>query len=327
LEAEPQLGGADQDSWFRRLSEDQENLRVAIRTSLDKGDAETALRFAGSLWLFWRAHGDIAEGRSWLREALALKGGSVATRTTALWGAAWLAYHRGEYEDAAALGDRLFDLSESGHDPIVTRHALTVQGMVAMADSRYEDARASFERTVHLLRPIGQNWLLATSLMNLGTASVHTRDGARARELLDEAIEIYEKLGDRHFSSRASVQLGFAWMVDGDLARASELIGESIRTFFELEDRWGTTESIEAMAAVRAAQGAADRAARIGGAGEALRATLTVLALPFEVESTSPFMNTARATLGEEAWQRAWEEGRAMSLEDAVDYALEASAR
>src|SRR5438445_7374576 len=90
--AEPQIGGSDQELWFRMLAADQDNFRAALRSFIDHGDAEATLSLAGALWQFWRSHGDIAEGRDWLRAGLALEGASLALRAKALWGAAWLAY-------------------------------------------------------------------------------------------------------------------------------------------------------------------------------------------------------------------------------------------
>lgn len=320
--AELRFGGSDQEIWFRKLAAEQENFRVALQWFIDRRDAEAVLLLGGALWQFWRSHGDLAEGREWFRAGLELEGGSVPVRAKALWGAAWLAYHHGDYDDAETLGEQLFTLSQRTTDPIIKRNARTVRGMVAMADGRVQEACALFEEGVQLLRPLGQNWLLATSLLNLGTASVHARDGARARSLLEEAGSVYDRLGDRHFSARASVQQGFAWMVDGEIVRAASLISEALRTFVELEDPWGTAECLEAIAAVRAAEGSAERAARTGGSAEVLRATITVLPLASDRIWIESYLEGARASLGAEAWQKAWDAGRGMSVEDAIEDAL-----
>jgi tetratricopeptide (TPR) repeat protein len=243
-------------------------------------------------------------------------------RAKALWGAAWLAYHHGDYEDTETLGEQLFALSSGATDPVVTRNALTIRGIVAMAQSRFQDARALFEEALQLLRPLGQNWLLATSLLNLGTSCVHARDGERARSLLEEARSVYDRLGDRLFSARAAVQSGFAWMADGEIARAASLIAASLRSFIELEDVWGTTESLEAMAAVRAAEGSPQRAARTGGAAEVLRETMTVRPLAWDRIWTERYMNGARTSIESGAWEASWQAGRALSFEDAVEDAL-----
>ena len=144
----------------------------------------------------------------------------------------------------------------------------------------------------------------------------------RARSLLDEARAVYDRLGDQRFSARAAVQAGFAWMADGDNARAASMITTSLRSSLELEDVWGTTEGLEAMAAVRAAQGSPERAARTGGAAEVLRETMTVRPFASDRIWTERYMEEARASLDARTWQAAWDAGRALSLEEAVEDAL-----
>ncbi|HEV2686752.1 MAG TPA: helix-turn-helix domain-containing protein, partial [Actinomycetota bacterium] len=119
--AESALGSSSQERWFARLATDQDNIRVALSSAMQAKEAETALRFSGALWQFWRAHGDVVEGREWLRRSLALPGGSLATRAKAMWGAAWLAYHQDDYDEATLLGEVLADLAVGSSDPVVRR--------------------------------------------------------------------------------------------------------------------------------------------------------------------------------------------------------------
>src|SRR5439155_4415714 len=144
-----------------------------------------------------RTPGDLAEGRAALGASLAMDGGSLPIRAKALWGAAWLAYHQADYDDAETIAQRLGSLSLGTDDPIVRRNALTVRGMVAMARARFDEAVELFDQAVGLLKPLGQNWLFATSLLNAGSALVQTRNVMRARSALEDARKLYEQLGDR----------------------------------------------------------------------------------------------------------------------------------
>ena len=65
------MQGPEQIAWLTRLETDHDNLRAALRWSLDRDDTELALRFGGALALFWDAHGSVREGREWLDELLA----------------------------------------------------------------------------------------------------------------------------------------------------------------------------------------------------------------------------------------------------------------
>jgi hypothetical protein len=76
------------------------------------------------------------------------------------------------------------------------------------------------------------------------------------------------------------------------------------------------------MAAIRAAEGSSERAARTGGAAEVLRETMSVLPFASDRIWTERYMEEARASLDARAWQAAWDAGRVLSLEDAVEDAL-----
>jgi tetratricopeptide (TPR) repeat protein len=309
LETEPEIGTSSQRDAIEKLALDQDNLRAALRSFIENGDAERSLQMAAALWQFWRVHGDLTEGRDWFSRGLALEGGTLPTRAKGLWGAAWLAYHQGDYDDANAIGESLGTLAATTDDPVVRRNALTVSGIIAMAQSRFADARAMFEQAVALLRPLGQNWLFATSLLNLGSSCVRVRDKQSAQVYLEAARDLYDRLGDRHFAARASIQLGFAAMIDDDFARAASLISPALSSFAALDDPWGIAESLEALAAVRAADGRAEMAAILGGAAEQVRSTITVRPHPFDASWMEPFMEAARASIDDETWQRWWDGG------------------
>jgi hypothetical protein len=91
----------------------------------------------------------------------------------------------------------------------------------------------------------------------------------------------------------------------------------------DLNDRRGTAECLEGFAALASAMGLAGRAARLFGAAEGLREGIGAPGAPSELEANRRSVSRARKMLPEEAFAAAWAEGRAMSLEQAIAYALE----
>ncbi len=78
------------------------------------------------------------------------------------------------------------------------------------------------------------------------------------------------------------------------------------------------------LAKVAGLQGFAQRAARLWGAAEGLR---EVMGTPLSSPELAEYERDVAATstqIDEALWQAAWQEGRTMSLEQAIDYALEA---
>jgi predicted ATPase/class 3 adenylate cyclase len=321
-QAEPELRGQSQETWLERLAVEHGNLRAALRRVIDARDGR-AIRLAGALWHFWRFQGDYSEGRARLREALAL--GVTAppgARAKALWGAAWLAFHQEDLEQVQALSGELRSVAQLDGDAISMRNALTLRGMLALAQGRVSDALQSFEEALRICREEEADWLLATSLLNLGTASIHAGQFERAAKLLGEAGDRYQDLGDRRFAARVLQQEGYLAMVSGDLAGGRSHFVASVAAFRDLNDRWGLAEGLEGLSAIFAAQGDAFRAARTAGTAEALREELGAVPYPFDVAIAKRYLDSAKETAGAQAWTAAWQEGRAMSLDQAVDHVL-----
>lgn len=64
--ANRELQGADQQLWYARLAEEQDNLRAAMDWALAQHETAVAPMLGARLWRFWHDHGRIIEGRQWL---------------------------------------------------------------------------------------------------------------------------------------------------------------------------------------------------------------------------------------------------------------------
>ncbi|MFL5799443.1 MAG: ATP-binding protein [Actinomycetota bacterium] len=322
-EAEPELGGTEQGAWFRRLDDDHENLRAALRWSIAHGETDTALRLSGALWQFWRHRGDVTEGRSWLEAALGLDVAADApARGKALWGAGWLAYHQGDFDRSESIGVELHESALRLGDRLGVRNGLTILGKVATARERYAEAIDPFREALAICREVGPQWLLATSLFNLGTAELLVGDAEQGQALFEEALALYRELGDAHFSARVLGYLAYPALQGGDVERARSLTATSLGLSVELADTWGIAEGLERISAVHAARGEPDRAARVAGAAKSVRETIAMEPMPEDEALIARSLAGARAELGEASWNAAWSRGRSMSFADAMEDAL-----
>jgi predicted ATPase/transcriptional regulator with XRE-family HTH domain len=318
-QAEVEFGKAGQEIWFQRLDDEHDNLRVVLRRAVADRDADLALRIAGALWQFWRSHGDYAEGREWLRAALAIEPtASPPIRAKALWGAAGLAYHHGDRADTARLGAELLRLAREIGMPVHLRNALTIRGVVAMNEGRFAEAVEPFREALALIRPGGPSWLLGTSHLNLGSALLQSGDTTGARLQFEQALRTYRGLGDDSFSARATLQLGYVALAAGDRRAAAKLFRASLERLGGLGDRWGLAEAFEGFSALAAAEGDPQRAAQLFGAAESLREVFGARTLPADRATIDRYLRPARESIGEHAWRDAARAGRRMRLEEAA---------
>jgi hypothetical protein len=112
----------------------------------------------------------------------------------------------------------------------------------------------------------------------------------------------------------------------GDQQQARSLHEESLKLSLELGDKLIAAESLEGLAC-SAARGEEERAARLFGAAETLREAVAYNQAPRERALREPFLGAARSRLEEATWEAAWAQGRAMTFEDAIAYALKRYAK
>ena len=158
-----------------------------------------------------------------------------------------------------------------------------MRGYAAVHAGDYDRASASFEESIFLLRQTGEKWGLGILLGDLAGLRLLQGRYADARALGREAIFLCEELGDRR---------GVAW-------------------------------SLATLATAEAAEGRSDRAARLWGASAG---ALEALGVPPQLTITrvqDRFLDVAKASMGEQAFQAASVQGRAMSLKQAVQFALD----
>ncbi len=147
-------------------------------------------------------------------------------------------------------------------------------------------------------------------------------DFATAQALHTESIEIYRDLGDRQAVASVATNLGLVASRQGDYRAARTLYEQSIADFTALGDRWGMAWSLEGLATV--AWGLADppRAARIWGAAQRIRGEIGCPLPPSERPYYDRDVAAARAAMGSGDFDAAWAEGRLMTAEQALQYAL-----
>ena len=320
--AEPELSGANQGAWLGRLEAEHGNLRTALRWAIERGETDLALRLCGAIGEFWYVRGHLSEGRRWLQSALALSGGEAATvRARALARAAWIAWAQGDYGAASAYGEEGLALYRAAGDDEGAALSLYALGTAEM--HRNELARASelIEESIALERASWNTAGVARALPMLGLVAVARHDYDRAVEAHEESLSLARAAAD-DFARSVSIFLGaLAHAGLGDHARARALCEEGLELSRREEMMPLIASHLHASAVLAGSRGQAVRSARLWGAAEALREALGVSLSPVERSYYQPYMDGARARLGEDAFSAAWAEGRTMSAESAVEYA------
>jgi non-specific serine/threonine protein kinase len=147
---------------------------------------------------------------------------------------------------------------------------------------------------------------------------------ARAEQLSREGLALAREMGDRIGIYASLYSLALVARTRGDDAESAGLIGEALRLSVEMGDRGNVAYCLEGLAGIAVAERKLEQAATLWGAAEALLdgAEAAVYVHTPDRATHAQAVASARARLDPETWNHAWNNGRAMSLDQAVSYAL-----
>ena len=327
-EAEPELKGERQVAWLARLEQEHDNLRVAMVWSLERGELEEAARLGWALWLFWGIRSHLAEGRRSMERALSARGSvamSASARAKALFVAGMMANYEGDHLSAEPLVQESLRLFKELEDKVGTAYALSNAGYVALGRGRYQQAMAVIEEAADLFLEEGEKWGAAIELGFLAVAWRNQGDHERAKRLAQRGLAISREIGERQAITSALYTLAVLAQTEGEDEYARNLFEEGLRLSAELGNEADVAHCLEGLASMYGAEGKIVRAARLWGAEETLREKLEDAVYTYVPDRALHRSQVAavRSQLDGGTWTAAWAEGRSMSLEQAVEYALE----
>ncbi len=182
------------------------------------------------------------------------------------------------------------------------------------------DARNMIEPFVELLRPLGASLNVAHGLWVLGAALLATGDLEAAEAALLEAKELATAISNPWLTAHANHQLGELARRRDDTSQAEDLHHEALTLRARAGLRPGVAESLESLAALATDQESFSEAARLFGAACALRAEIGLARWPADQAGYDTDVARVRDALGEHAFDAAWAEGEALTVDEAVTY-------
>lgn len=322
-QAEPELTGDKQASWFATLEVEHDNLRSALDHLASVGESERPLRLAIALTRFWYVRGHLSEARARLRESLAAGGAHTpALRRRALTAAASLALLQGDYAGATALAEEGLDVARETAEPRIVANALSNLGAIVLAAGDHGRAALLLEEAVSLAREVGDERITALALNNLGDLALTVGDYERAEPLFEESLDLLRARGDTANLARSQFNLGAVALQLRRLGDAEARFRESVALARETGDKEDLAWCLEGFAGLASAHGRGLDAALLLGAAGGLLAEMGADFKPFERQLHTTTEARARALCGADAFTEAAQKGAAMSLEEALDGAL-----
>jgi predicted ATPase/class 3 adenylate cyclase len=314
--------------WMGHFAQSQAGLSVARRyydDSLkiyqhlnDKEGIALLLRRIGSML----AHqGDIS-ARTFLEESLTIyrELGQKPGMASALGSLGSLERFQGNYDAARDLSEQSLVLRRESGDAEGTAWALRNLARVSIRRADFEMALRHLEEGLEIFRKLSEQAGVAWTLINMGDIACLRGDGEAARAYFEDSLAIFDKLGEKQGIGWALYGLGDVAFLQCAYATAETLYAKGLLVFRELAVMPGVFAGLAGFARLASRHEHPTRAARLHGAAEALR---EIMAYKMPTDSwQSGSVTDARRNLAREGLSAAWAEGRAMTLEQAIEYAL-----
>jgi DNA-binding CsgD family transcriptional regulator len=181
-----------------------------------------------------------------------------------------------------------------------------------------------WEESLTLAREVGDTAQIVQTLSNLGYAVMLHGDHLGATKYCKEALVLAGDLGSagEELVAEPLINLGLAARDRGEHERAATSFKEALAVSREAGNKPSAINALEGMASLAGARREAPLAARLWGAAEKAREVTGIALPPGERALHEPRLSSARCLLGEREWEEALAKGRAMSLEEAADYAF-----
>ncbi len=325
--AAPLLAGADQRRWLGKLERDHDNIRAVLDRATAAPEPPVAARLGFAMWRYWQKRGHLGEARRrleaiasqpWSRDDPVLR----ARVMEALGGVGWW------MADPEAMGAAYAEALEIWRgigDKAEIANALYNDSFRFSISADPDDGDRGLEvmtDALALYREIGDAHGEANALWGIGNNRYFQGRDDHGTSYFRKALEIFERTGDVTMRAWSLHMLGSGLLRLGRFEEARALLRDAITHFHRAGDISGIAMVFDDLASEAMGTDDPARAARLFGAARALSSAGGVRLADF-TESTFESSRPSPRVLDPAELERYAAEGRAMSLDDAVAYALD----
>lgn len=311
-------------AWLDQMETAHDDIRATLTWSV-RADPELGMQLALALVIFWQYRGHTSEPRQFAEAILENVSTDFSMRPSALQLAGAFAYLQADFAAARRLLPQSLEAARAAGDRLTVLRALEASALVATATRDVTASKAALDEALTLARELGEQNTEAAILYQLGLVASQQGDLLGARSLFEQSVNLRRGLGRNDESSMPLTFLAVAALMQGDFDTARRCIVESLdigRTLRDYRAAW----SLDVLACQTALEGRPERALRLAGAGSGMHVASGNIPPASWDTFVSQLLRPARDALGQEAAQAAWEAGRRMGYEEALEFAVTGAA-
>ncbi len=319
--AEPGLMGTDGTSWFARVDSEMANIRAAFDHDLAAGHILRPLSMATHLHWFWTDPGYLQEGLSWLSTLLARVDDTVpdSLRRAALAAASSVADWLNQTDAALEFATQALDLARQTGDRVAEMEVMLHLGNVHFDDSDLVQAERWFREGHAVAQEVQAVWHMAAFANLRALVADAEGDVFGAADWHRTAMAGWRASG---FQSHLSIAATGLAVVLVELGVLDEAVAALLETLPRIDRKAVSAEGTMAVAGaglIAHSLALPLIAIRFIAASMHLRQAMGVEFRPYFVTRLSGLVDELRAEVAAPAFGRAWSEGAAYAMGDALD--------
>lgn len=304
--------------WFQRFAEARlvaQECLALYRTSGDKHGQVDGLLLSAVV-------GEITQKTELAKQALV-----IAQSINDTWRRAYamfvLAWGYRDHQHIYSCLKEAFSLFQEVNDLRYMAECMAELGRLEMLNQDIETAQKLLNEATILFRELNIKSAMSNILQTYGRIAVLKGDYEQAYTTLQESAAIDEEYGVRMSYLFTHAYLGYLALHKGDFTHAHEILANTARDFFKDNNEIGVVFTLEGMASLIVALGRPDYAARLIGWADTTRERIDDRRPPIEQAYVDKLIAACLAEMGEVAFSDAYAEGKKMTMDEAVEFALQ----
>ena len=229
----------------------------------------------------------------------------------------------GKTEAVQALLEEGLAAGRASGDKFATALPLTLYGQaIALTRGDYETAKEYINEGAALLENSGNLWGFTMTMLSTAMMAKFQGHYTEARVQFAACEPLFRELGDWHRINMVRSELAHIERYEGHYEKAEAMYRDTLPEWQRIGHRAAIAHQLECLAAIAKVHEQGTRAARLYGAAESLRKSINIPMTPLETTEYDREIASLRQGMDEAAFTSAWADGKAMSMEQAINYAL-----
>jgi len=308
--------------WVERLEREHDNLRIVLGRFEMTGESDRLLGLVAALWRFWYLRSHYGEGGKRLERALALDSTATIARGRALDGAAVVVANTGDARRAKLFAEEALDLQREIGDAAGAAYSVLVLGNLAAEEGDMAGAEPLLSESVRLFLRLGEENFALLASSNLAWVASGLGDSDRAQALHGENLAWARRLCNRRIEGITLAQLAVLAFDEGAYGEAAHsTLTEAISIARELDDPYEVANDLCRFASLFAHSSCHRRAVMLMAQADALREETGAAFDSWALTMNDETLFLCRADLGEDGVAAAWERGRTLTVDEAIELA------